>query len=339
MASSSEVLTQLFSWLSLIFTIILLSPQAYLNYQRQSTEGLSTALLVAFLAASIIPAAYYVFQSEPVALTISWFGFIVLGIFVLCQVPYYAPLADDKAAVRESAQQRLSKRRREFTWHFVAYNVVSGLCCGFFYCLFVVSAPSASFSWLPSAIGYILPNVLTVLGYLLQLRLIVAKKDASGISVGFMALDVAACGCSVLSIAFDQWDGAAVAPFFVIMSCQLVLAITKFCVYPAKPLNKQYKMERLDEETHTAGEGDDVEDGEEEDEEESDEDGEDETGNETEHTPEEAVEEGLEGQHSEVGHAHFDSSLDSTDEEDEDGRGPEIEFATMPSAHNTDSHD
>ena len=314
MASAAEVWSQILSWLSLVLTVVLLLPQAYLNYQSQSTQGLSTAMMWIFLVASIVPAAYYIYQSEPVALTIAWFGFAVVGIFVLCQVPYYAPSSADKAAVG-SDKQRLTARRRLFAYNFAVYTLVSSLCCVFFYFLFVVSGPSSAFSWLPSAVGYIFPSALTAVGYLLQFRLIVATKDASGISPGFIVLDLSACICTVLSIALHQWDGAAAAPLFVIIACQLALGTVRLCVYPP---NKAYNKELQGEQAETAGEGDGNanEDDEEEEEEEDDgAEGEEVEMAEVEETAEQRLESGV-GEQSETGHVPLDTSLDSTDEDE-----------------------
>ena len=327
MASASEVWSQLFSWIALVLTVALMLPQAWLNYQKQSTQGLSTAMLLSFLIASIIPSAYYVYQSEPVALTLSWFGFAIVGIFVLCQVPYYAPTSDIDAA-GGSERQQLMRRRRQFVCHFAAYVLTCGLSCVFFYFVFIVTGPSASFSWLPSALGYLFPTVLTVCGYLLQLRLIVATKDSSGISPGFMALDVLACSCSVVSIALDQWDGAAVAPFFVIISCQCVLAMLRFCIYPP---HKQYTRERQDEPAETSGrEDEEYEEEEEEEQVEDDEEGGEEVeqfGRKMEEAAEEKMESGMD-EHSGAGHVQLDTSLDSTDDE-EDEHGGHIEMSVI----------
>ena len=307
MASTSEVWSQLLSWVSLVLTFLLLTPQAYQNYQKQSTQGLSTAMIQAFVMGSIIPAAYYIYQDEPVALTLSWFGFVVVGIFVLCQVPYYAPPPTDSKATAGSGELQLARRRRQFCYHFAAYILFCTLCCVFFYFVYIVSGPSSAFSWLPSAIGYVFPTILTVFGYLLQLRLILVTKDASGISPGFMVLDWLACGVSIASIALDKWDGAAAAPFIVIISCQIVMAAMRYCVYPP---NKAYKRERQDERTDTADEGDTQLAADEEGEEgEEDEDG----GGQTEL---ERLESGMEEQLG-AGHIQSDTSLNSVDEDEQ----------------------
>jgi len=317
MASASEVWSQLLAWVSLVLTIILLVPQAYLNYQKQSTEGLSIAMLWIFLAASVIPAAYYVYQSEPVALTLSWFGFAVVGIFVLCQVPYYSPTAE---AAGGSEAQRLSRRKRHFVWRFALYVLVSSLCFVVIYFLFIVSGPSSAFSWLPSTVGYILPSALTVFGYLMQLRLILIEKDSSGISLGFIALDMSACFFTVLSIALDRWDGAAAAPLFVIFACQICMATLRLCIYPP---HSAYKKELGLKHIDTAAEGADtqLEDDEEEDEEQEDE--------EAEETAEGRME-GGEEETSHTGHAQLDTSLHSTDQdEDEDERDQDVELVVV----------
>ena len=264
MASTASVLSQLFSWLALLLIIALLTPQAYLNYQHQSTEGQSTAMMYVFLMSAIIPAAFFIYEAEPIALTLSWFGFGIVSIFILCQVVYYRPatatttaaatLQVEAAGGGSSEQQRsLKQRRKRFVYQFVAYSLVSALLIGLFYVIFFFSGPSASASWLPNAVGYILPSGLTILGYLLQMRLIVATKDASGISPGFIVLDLMGCTCSIISIALDQWDGAAAAPFFAITACQLVMATLHYLIYPVSKTHKSQQGEEQHNDSTVAG--------------------------------------------------------------------------------------
>ena len=337
MASASEVWSQLLSWLSLLLTVVLLTPQAYLNYTRKSTEGLSIPMMWIFLVASIIPASYYVYDTEPVALDLSWFGFAVIGIFVLCQVPYYDPVVSDGAAASGLTEElRLYKRRVRFVWRFVAYTLVSSLCFVLIYFLFVVSGPSSAFSWFPQTVGYILPTVLTVLGYMLQLRLIVAEKDASGISLGFIALDMSACVCTITSIALDRWDGAAAAPLIVIFACQTCMAALRLCIYPPHNKHVKYMKEAQEEPADTAGETDErlsEDEGEEEEEVESQEEGEEwESGDEE---VAEIAEERLEGgqvEQSDTEIAHVDQALQHTHkDEDELKRGLKVELASASS--------
>jgi uncharacterized protein with PQ loop repeat len=225
---------QVSAYVSLVLTIFILAPQVVLNCRRQSTSGLSSSMMVQFLIASLLPASFYAFREQPAGVTISWFAFGFMSVVVMCQIAYYRPEA--------MAADGLKQRRARFLAHFLLLLLASALLSVFCYFLFVVTAPSESFSWLPAVVGSSLPTVLTAIGYLSQIRLIIRNKSSAGLSAGFIALDVMAAITSLVSVAIAGIEAAVLIPILSVLLFQLTLA-TLYFVFPPREEQKGGQLE------------------------------------------------------------------------------------------------
>ena len=218
-------LVDVLSTVGLVLFMLVLSPQIYLNYRTASTQGLSRSMVVLFLLGALIPAVYYAYSHQPVALTAAWLGFSVLDIVVLAQMWLYA-------------EERRGWSARWRMWgcavELFHYTACSALLCALTWLLFLITGRSSNpaVSAIPTVCGYMLPAGLSTLGYAVQIRLIVQQRSAAGVSPGFILMDLVGCSSSIASIALNGFDGAAVAPLAGIIACQLLMGLLYFAIYP-----------------------------------------------------------------------------------------------------------
>jgi len=266
MASINTILVDFFGWLCFVLTFLVLMPQAYQNFRLQSTQGLSVLMMQLFLFGSIAPFIYDLYQSQPISIVLSWIGFSVVDIFILCQCTYYeGHQRKDKAEVEERIRQRnddleldrgegkndltsfssatiesklsslssLQERRKKFVLNYLLYCAACTTIMVALYFIFV-AADAGNAHIVVVLIGYIVPVILIILGYLVQIRLIVAGKDSQGVAPLFILIDIVSCSSSITSISLNAFDGAACAPFFIIIACQLIMGLLYYVIYPAK---------------------------------------------------------------------------------------------------------
>ena len=253
-SSAEGIIIDVLSFASLVLVITPLIPQVYHNYKRQSTEGLSTYMLVFFLLGGLAPAAYYVYSDQPILLTASWFGFSLISILIICQIRYYqtqtdrsrdkgittddhhihTPLndplidGDDQLATDSINRPSVVRRRLMFFVHFVVILVTSTALVAGFYVLFIHTSTSI----IPSAMGLVLPVVFNFCGFCCQYAVIIEYKSSEGVALGFTVIDLTACTLSIITICLNDLNIAALAPCCSIIACQFILLLFRFVIYP-----------------------------------------------------------------------------------------------------------
>lgn len=221
--TTEDLIAGILSYVALGCMTFMLLPQVYLHVKQKSTRGLSSIMLGAFLLASLMSGTYDYSIHQPSAITAAWAGFSLFAIVCLSQVTYYDPT--------NMKIQSLKQRRIRFLLSICLSSFVCCLVCVGVYFLLIV-AEASTLPIMNEMIGYVIPIILNVAAYCVQFRLIIRSKDASGLSLGFMAFDTSAGCVSIAAIALDDWNGAAACPYFVIIICQFIMATLYFVVYP-----------------------------------------------------------------------------------------------------------
>lgn len=226
-----EILTSV----TFVLTIIVLIPQLLLNIKLQSTEGLSAPMMILFLIGALAPAVYYIFTNQPIELTASWYSFSVVDMLILCQFSYYKPVFVKRTT--------LWNRRIHFVIQFILLSLVSASGSAILYYVFEYS-DTVGADWVVQVLGYLLPIIFTIAGYVFQLVLIMQSKSSEGISPGFILIDIVGCSVAIASISLNKFNGAAIAPFATIIFCQIIMAICYYIIYPPPtPVEKEMQSD------------------------------------------------------------------------------------------------
>ena len=233
---------------SMALIITPLEPQIIHNYRRQSTEGLSSLMLVFFLLGALTPTAYYLYSDQPFLLTASWMGFSVVSVLILCQVRYYRALTTDQrdhllvddtdqapSDTRSLASTSVTCRRTMFVTDFLLIALVSTALVVALYYLFIYT----STTFIPSVMGLVLPVVFNFAGFCCQFAVIIECKSSEGVALGFTLIDLTACTLSITTICLHQVNIAALAPCCSIITCQFILMLFRFVIYPQTSTPKE----------------------------------------------------------------------------------------------------
>lgn len=81
----NKIASRVFEIISLIFLIITLFPQAFLNYRLKNTKNFSKLTIILVIIGAQVSLIYLVWSEELVIISIA-FG---IGLFILCQIKYY----------------------------------------------------------------------------------------------------------------------------------------------------------------------------------------------------------------------------------------------------------
>jgi len=198
--------------------VLMLVPQIYLNYRKQSTEGLSLGLVLMWHAASILSSAFYAVQTPVSPLVI---GSMACFCFA-CGV-----LEGQMAAYRPAMKGLAASRRKGLLVAGVcaAVAVLSALLIGLLYWFFLTLPAAAVY-----LIGDVCASILLAAGFLPQFYEFLTSWSIEGYSFGVTAFDLVGCTGNVI-VLFAQEDVdplkalEAAAPFLTVIAMHLLVLL------------------------------------------------------------------------------------------------------------------
>lgn len=189
---------------------LMLAPQAWYNYRRQSTDGLSASLILVWHLASILYAAYEVSSEESLAAVVwplaSMAGFMLFSCLIEAQFGAYGPRAVPLVA---------------------GFLGVCLLTAALTYACSLVLALDPT---LREVFGATVPSALLAVGFLPQLYEFLRSWSAEGYAFGVTAFDLvgSAANTGVVFLHTElqlKQRVTAAMPFLVIFFMQVVLLL------------------------------------------------------------------------------------------------------------------
>ncbi|CAG8485706.1 1508_t:CDS:2 [Paraglomus occultum] len=225
--------------LGIVFFSFQLTPQAYKNWRRKNTEGLSKEMMLIWALSAILFGAYAIILSLSIPLIIQ--PQIFCGFSLLCYVQclYY-----DKAAYDNGSPKRILKYVFIYLiWMLILGGIQAAGVIG------VRAANDKGITWVETTFG-ILPSVTIVIGFAPQYYEIYQDRIVHGISLGFVALDILGSVFSILSLAFrpPPLDILAAITFISILVADIIIVILHFLLrWVAKSTKKNLETKAKNE--------------------------------------------------------------------------------------------
>lgn len=200
----------------------LLPPQLVSNFRRKSVEGLSLATIVLWHLASALTTGYLIDSQEVLSL-ICAFSILTFNLV----------LVEAQFVMYSKAPQEQNTRDR--TWSGVLASAL-GISAAIMVVCATWWACAVAYAWPRIFLGSILPSVLYAIGFFPQIFEIVSSRNADGISLGLITLDMCGCISGLVAVSLTSGDAGAAVVFVVNIFFHSVLIVLKVCIYATQRL-------------------------------------------------------------------------------------------------------
>ncbi|KAI9482194.1 PQ loop repeat-domain-containing protein [Coemansia mojavensis] len=204
----NKTANEAFAWLGLIFWSFQLAPQAWQNYRRKSTEGVSVIMLYLWFIGNMLYGAYAVADDLYFGLIIQPQLFAFFTLVNILQVYWYA----------------YRWKKRVFIAGLALCVAYAGLHIGFW-----KADERAVLNHSDGAVTFlgVLPAIFIAVGFFPEFYVCV-KEQSVEMSNFFIMLDILGGVFSTISLAFDHtFDYVASITYLVVVLLDIVLALMK----------------------------------------------------------------------------------------------------------------
>jgi len=228
---ANVIVSNVFQIISLIFIIITLFPQAFLNYRLKNTKHFSKITIILIVLGAQVTLTYLIWSKELIIISIAFGIFIGIGLFIGCQLIYYEE-KNQLILLNKLTKKTLLIKRLRFLGNYILFliwSTTNGLA------LYFIFELTKFKSWIPQAIGAIVPVVIDSVTYIPQIILIIRLKSTVGCSLLAIITELLASGSGIISSCLQEYfDIVPIITFIAIFISQIVMLILKLIIFPNK---------------------------------------------------------------------------------------------------------
>jgi len=229
---ANVIALSVFEIISLIFVIITLFPQAFLNYRLKNTKNFSKTTIILILVGAQVTFIYLVWSHELVIISVSFGIFISVGLFIRCQIKYYEERNQLILSTDLTKKPSLLIKRLKFLRNYLILLLFSTMNGFGLYYIFELTK---SKPWVPKLIGAIIPVVVDTVTYIPQIVLIIRMKSSTGYSLLSIISELIASMSGIISACLQEhFDVVPLVTFISIFLSQVIMIILKLFIYPKK---------------------------------------------------------------------------------------------------------
>eukprot|EP01135_Chromosphaera_perkinsii_P002797 Nk52_evm6s227 gene=Nk52_evmTU6s227 len=237
MASAKDVFSIIFGILGLIFWSFQLAPQAWKNYKRKSTDGMSPAMVLVWYVGTLPLGIYLIYEGFHED------GQGMAGLPLIFQ-PYLFCLFALICFSQHLLYNYAFWTSKLITLLFTFFVVLSGAISVGVY-VAMDAADAAGEHWFIILVALI-PPITLGLGFLPQLVTIFRERRVE-LSLVFVGMDIAGGVFSIMAFLMtdkSDWDYYAIASYGVVVFMQVFITVLYF-IYGSKPSDEMSALKEV----------------------------------------------------------------------------------------------
>ncbi|KAI9293281.1 hypothetical protein K502DRAFT_279887, partial [Neoconidiobolus thromboides FSU 785] len=178
---------QFFASVALVLWSVQLLPQIYKNYKRENTKELSPHTFLIWCVSNVLVSSNSIINNASILIIIQPHLFNFLSMICYIQCYYYNKLAEKDTTNKESKDSKLKHKLTTLLYFVILFLIFGAI--EFFILLIFFHYNLNQHLWLHYMFGSLGP-IIVILGFIPQYIHILKNKNATGISLLFIYLDL-----------------------------------------------------------------------------------------------------------------------------------------------------